>query len=85
MFKKRFQTAIDGKHKLGSNDFVLGRIMGIMHIMCDGQISGNFALKRNEELDLWILTTECTRRRYNAFVDRIEEEYPGLCVFDYAS
>lgn len=84
MFKKRFKTAIDDKHKFGSNEYILGRINGIMYAMCGGRIDNSFGMKRNSKLDIWILTVDCTERQYSAFADCIEEQYPGLCVFDYA-
>lgn len=84
MFKRRFKTAIDGKHKFGSNEYVRGRINGIMYAMCGGKVNQSFGWLHNRELDIWVLTVECTKKQYDAFVDCIEEQYPGLCVFDYA-
>lgn len=84
MFKKQFKTAIDGKHKFGSNEYVLGRINGIMYVMCGGEMNMSFGMKHNNKLDIWVLTAECTERQYSAFADCIEEQYPGLCIFDYA-
>ena len=83
MFKKRFKTVIDGNHKFGSSEYIRGRIAGIMYAMCDGQIDMSFGVAHNDELNTWTLITECTKSQYDAFSEVIEEQYPGLCVFNY--
>ena len=80
---KRFKTVIDNKHKLGGSPYVLGRINGIMFAMCNGLDGAVFEIDHDDDIDIEILTAECTKRQYDAFSEVIESLYPGLCVFNY--
>ena len=84
MEKKIFDTLVKKNHKLGGNEYVTGRIHGMMEAIC-----------RNEDgFDepvpcLWhipgvgdVMTTYCEPEKYESFKNLVEKNYPDLCEFD---
>lgn len=86
MEKTTFKTLVRADHKLGGKSYVFGRISGIQYVVCD---TGCLYTKerllsgtgRNEFGN--ILKTVCTAEEYEKFATIVEEQYPGLCVFNY--
>lgn len=80
-----FKTLIKADHKLGKDDFVFGRIMGAMAVLCKDDpamgIESGYSLLRNGDR---VIIAKTTIRQYDSFVNVIESWYPGLCVFKYA-
>lgn len=85
MDKKVFVTVIKSKneHKL-SNDYVIGRINGIAYVMCDVCRSDErpYASFRDMQSGRYSFAVECSEAKYSAFAETIEENYPGLCIFN---
>lgn len=79
--KRIFGTLVKEDHKLGKNEYIHGRISGILKVLCtkDGV---EFGMRELSNVGL-ILTTECTKSNYYKFMEVIEDLYPGLCEFDY--
>ena len=78
-----FKTLIKGDHALGKDDFVLGRIMGAMAVMCKEDPARGLEIGRACRKDCNIFATETTKEKYEAFANVIENWYPDLCVFGY--
>ena len=83
MEKWKFKTWVKGDRALGKDEFVLGRIMGAMAVMCkeDPATGVEFGRARRDNGNLFV--TETTFEKYEAFANVIESWYPGLCIFDY--
>lgn len=83
MKTRRIKTLVKGDHTLGKDQFVLGRIMGAMAVMCkeDPAMGLEFGRDRYERGNVFM--TETTDEKYAAFVHVVESWYAGLCVFDY--
>lgn len=75
-----YKTLVKRNHRLGDNDYVLGRISGISDCLL-GPALGPWARPRNGVGK--IRAHICTRKDYEDFAEVIEEMYPGLCIFDY--
>ena len=80
MEKKRFRTLVKWE---GRNDYIKGRISGMMFVICDGvdEDSKHYGMQRTELGS--ILTTKCTDEQYQEFIKFVEASYPGLCIFNY--
>lgn len=80
MDKLRIEVFIDAAHDLGDNDYVRGRISGMIHCMCTafnedgkrGYASRKFAAGR-------VITTLATVEEYVQLKVKLEQLYPGLC------
>lgn len=81
--KETYKTLILANHKFGKNEYVHGRVSGIMDMTCCNKINEDYAIIENE-VGI-ILTVKTTEERYDQFCDTIEKLYPGLCVFGYLS
>ena len=82
MEMRQIRTLVKADHKLGGNQFVLGRISGAMAAMCKEEpTSLEFGIGACDQGA--ILTTETTDAKYKNFTNAIENWFPGLCVFDY--
>lgn len=83
METRKIKTLIKSDHKLGKDDFISGRIVGAMAVLCkeDPAKGLEFGMIRCENGR--IIMTETIDDRYDAFINVIENWYPGLCVFDY--
>lgn len=80
-----FKTMVKADHKLGKDDFVFGRIMGAMAVLCkdDPAMGIESGYRRCNNGDR-IIIAETTFQQYKAFTKVIENWYPGLCMFYYA-
>lgn len=78
--KMRFETLMKEDHKFGDNQYVLGRISGMLYAICNDDYLCWGHCKNNAG---YILITECTPERYEIFKEKVEEQYPDLCIFDY--
>lgn len=78
--KCEVSTLIKRNHdKFGDNAYVMGRISGMQLVICE--CDDKFPITEIEEGH--ILTTKCTLKQYEDFMNLIEKHYPGLCEFDY--
>ena len=77
------KTLVKGDRILGNDNFVLGRIMGAMAVMCKDDPAMGLEYGRGYCEDGHIFVTETTDEKYKAFANVIESWYPGLCIFDY--
>ena len=84
MGTRKIKTFVNGEHvTYGKNEYVLGRIMGAMAVMCEKDpTKGEFAIDAFRNGDR-ILKVKTTDEKYEAFTSLIESWYPGLCIFDY--
>jgi hypothetical protein len=86
MEKKIFDTLVKKDHMFGNNNYVIGRIHGMMEVICDGNEDGF----NKPELCLWhipgvgdVMTTYCEPGKYESFKNLVEKHYPNLCEFNY--
>lgn len=82
MEKKTYLTCVKADHKLGKNEYVLGMINGIGHVLCEEPNEGSLASVQTSDGSM-ILMNDCTEEQYQNFAQTIEKLYPGLCIFDY--
>ncbi len=83
--EKLFATLIKKEHKLGENNYVIGRINGIMEILCNGKRNGidePVIAGRSIPGVGELMLTQCEPEQYESFKDLIERHHPGLCEFD---
>ena len=81
MDKKFFNTLVKSDTEDSyTTQYVVGRISGFMHILCNGAESKRGGMRMREEG--WYLGVQCTQEEYNRFAEYVETQYPGLCVFD---
>ena len=83
MKTRKIRTLVKRDHALGKDEYVLGRIVGAMAAMCkedpaEGLEFGRFRCEKG-----WIVMTETTEEKYEAFASVIDSWYTGLCTFDY--
>jgi len=83
METRRFKTLVKGDHALGKDDFVLGRIMGAMAVMCKEDPAMGLEFGRGYCENGAIFVTETTDEKYEAFTHVIKNWYEGLCIFNY--
>lgn len=85
MEKQIFKTLVKGDHKLGCNEYVMGRISGIEYVLCNGgtKPQQQFPWDYNPENGDHRMMTFCTKKEYDNFANMIEYLYPGLCIFNY--
>lgn len=83
--EKVFDTLVKKDHKFGGNNYVTGRIFGMMEGICRGYRDGF----NEPDLALWhvpgvgdVMTTVCEPEKYESFKTLVEKHYPGLCEFD---
>lgn len=81
MEKRKYYTVIRKEHKLGENLYVIGVVSGLRFALCEDKDS--YPWGNGEIEEGYILVTECTSELYENFTKRVEEIYPGLCIFDY--
>lgn len=86
MEKMVFKTLVKAEHKLGCDNYVLGRISGIQYVVCDrvGTETEQPLYGRGFTALGSIFKTKCTAEQYDEFASIVESEYPELCVFNYA-
>lgn len=84
-----FKTLVREDHKFGMNDYVLGRVSGILEVICDGKRNG---IDEPGVDAMWEIpgvgstfTTLCEPEQYEQFANLIEKHYPGLCIFNYGT
>lgn len=77
--RRKFHTLLKIENELVNRQYVRGRISGIMDVACN--VKKHYAVAAFDKG--FILTCECTPKQYEKFSKIIENEYPGLCVFDY--
>lgn len=83
MENKIFKTLIKADHKLGGNQYIEGRISGLMEAICHENPGKDILYgKGKNELGM-IHMTKTSEERYDKFIEIVEQEYPGLCVFNY--
>ena len=83
MNAKVFKTLVKDDHKLGKDNFVFGRIMGAMAVMCKDDPAMGLESGWGHCDNGKIIKTETTVEQYGAFASVIENWYTGLCIFDY--
>lgn len=59
--------------------FILGRISGINYVICNDGVGTNVYYK---EIGA-ILESWCTDIEYELFKSIVDEDYPGLCIFNW--
>lgn len=83
METRLFKTLVKRENNLGCNEYVLGRITGIMLIMCDrreDKLKNGYAMEFDDRgITVYV---NCTEGDYFEFAAVVDELYPGLCVFD---
>lgn len=81
MEKRKYYTLIRKDHKLGDNVYVHGVVSGIRFMICEyeGHIPHGIGKLENGMM----LISECSPEDYELFTKKVEEFYPGLCIFDY--
>lgn len=84
METRKIKTLVKHDHTLGKDNYVLGRIVGAMAVLCkeDPAMGLEFGRGRCKNGDN-IIVTETTNKKYELFTSVIESWYPGLCIFDY--
>ena len=81
MEKRRFRTLIKADHKFGGNAYIEGRIIGMAYVLCEVYKTTPHGTQRCDEGFKFLV--ECTDEQYERFVAMAEDNYPGLCIFDY--
>ena len=79
-----YSNLIINDHELFNCDdmYVLGRISGMKTAICDGSDNhGSYPMRKTSEGI--ILKTYCTQEDYERFVTIVQNDYKGLCLFDY--
>lgn len=85
MERKIFKTFFKKDHKHGDNEYVKGRVMGIM-------LGLSNAIDKTDDVDVEpiysdqygsIFIHKCSQEVYDIFTKVVEDHYPGLCVFNY--
>ena len=88
MVIRTFRTLVGDKvtYKNGNtcdvNDYIRGRISGILYTICDYPNGVKYPVLRNDLTNMELFRTKCTPEQYGQFKKIIEEFYPGLCKFD---
>lgn len=83
MENRRIKTLVKSDHALSKDNYVLGRIMGAMAVMCNEDPANGLEFGRGKTENGNIFVTETTNEKYEAFARVIESWYTGLCIFDY--
>lgn len=83
METRLIKTLVKADHTLGKDNYVLGRIMGAMAVMCKEDPATGLEFGRGCCEKGAIFVTETTDEKYEAFSRVIENWYTGLCIFDY--
>lgn len=83
MKTRLIKTLVRNDRALGNDDYVLGRIMGAMAVLCkdDPALGAEYGRGCCEHGNIFV--TKTTDERYAAFAYIVEHWYSGLCVFDY--
>lgn len=77
MEKLRVEVMIMKDHKLGDNDYVRGRINGIIDCICETYNDRHYA---NRETTVGtIMTNHATIEEYVKLKSRLTRSYPDLC------
>ena len=82
---RKYLTKISGDY----NDYILGRITGIMYCICDRpnnpEVVQGLRHRTNSitGVECYILTTYCTEEQYQEFVDIVYEQFRELVKFDF--
>ena len=83
---RKYLTKISGDY----NDYILGRITGIMYCICDRpnnpEVPHGLRRRTNRVTgaECYILTTHCTEEQYIEFTDIVYEMFHELVKFDFA-
>ena len=75
-----FETLIREDHKFGRNKYIQGVITGWADLIFEDCYHTYWI--RSEDWGGTKFGVICTYRDYERFVHKVEERYPGLCVFD---
>ena len=79
---ERFMIEIDSEHKLGNNEYVRGRISGIViGILGKDRCEGNVAWELHPDGTHIYDGPECTVFESKGIMKIIDDLYPGLCTF----
>lgn len=73
---KKYATVIKKDHELGGNDYVVGRISGILYVVCGGEEEPHTEIETGR-----VLIANCTWEAYDRFKTIVKNLYPGLCKF----
>lgn len=76
-----YKTLVKGDDCRSKNQYNIGRINGIMFVICSRVNEKPYGNRRKPEGT--ILKVETTEARYSKFCKIIDYIYPGLCKFDY--
>lgn len=77
---KTYTTLVSADHNLSGNSYVLGKISGIAEMMFGGRKMSCWHSYGAD--DARYFTVYTSPGKYELFQKKIEEFYPGLCVFD---
>lgn len=81
MMEKNYKTRIKNNHPVfGENQYVTGVVMGML-TMIAGEDHIGLTLFDRKTGD-HVFQSRTTEEKYNYFVSRVNEKYPGLCEFD---
>ena len=75
-----FETLIREDHKFGKSNYVMGVITGWADLIFEDCFHTTWML--NENWPGKKFGVMCSWRDYERFAHKVEERYPGLCVFD---
>ena len=81
MYEVHNTTILPMAGKLVSNEYVIGRIMGVNYVICNGVPRRGYPMYKNDD-GSHVFRTVCTAEQYRTFTKTVEELYPGLCIFD---
>lgn len=82
MEERIFKTLIRKDHKLGENEYVEGRISGIMFCLCADLAKNKGYVNKVTDKGI-ILSVMTTPDKYKKFCGVVKELYPYLCEFNY--
>lgn len=77
--KRRVYIYVKGDHKFGKNKYILGRISGIKHVVCEehGKVAHGHIIRDG----CWVYPVDCTETQLETLRNMLEGLYPGLCEF----
>lgn len=73
---RKFKTFISGAFV--DNDYVLGRITGVMDLICKENPIDNIGYGLDKTSTYVILVTRTTQKRYDKFIEIVKAWYPKL-------
>ena len=79
---KKFKTLVKKEEGLGDNEYVRGRISGIIIALCYDENKHPYRWSHADEKGR-VITIRCTDEQYDKFKEIVDECYPNLCQFNY--